>query len=357
MLKYLNDDHFIKNLQSEAKRKKAVIGFDGFVDSIVRPIRSVGSADTEEKSVYFDTIKQFGEYLMGQSGKSCSVGLDVHSRQLGGNMPYLSRALGGLGIDVSCIGMLGGNGQVDPLFQNMPCTLYPFAEPGQSTCLEFTDGKVMLAPEYALTSSPWDLVNTAAGGKATELFKSADLITLVNWSELDFSHALWQAVYDNVLEGFGSEANASNVDKTRYAFFDLCDCSRKSAAEIHSVLTLIGKFAKKRTAVLSLNENESHIISEKLLEAGLCACEIGTQLRAHYGIDEVLIRATHDCTLITNQAITHLPTLHVKEPKILTGAGDNFNAAYCFGLLMGLSDQKRLQFSCEFTSEYIKHGI
>ena len=77
----------------------------------------------------FATIRDFGTFLTGKAEKSCSIELAVEARQLGGNLPFLSRAAGGLGLDVTCIGMLGERGNVDPLFAQMPCRLYSFALP------------------------------------------------------------------------------------------------------------------------------------------------------------------------------------------------------------------------------------
>jgi len=335
------------NRSGDVAKKHVVAGFDGFIDTIARTIRHTAADDTNVQ--YFETISQFGQYLTGQAKKSCSVGLKVSSRQPGGNMPNLSRALANLGIQVSCIGMLGADGAIDPLFQDMPCNLYPFAAAVQSMCLEFTDGKVMLAPECTLTVSPWTLVMQATDGNALSLFQQADLIALVNWSELDFSQQLWQSVYDLALA-------SDPTDKERYTFFDLCDCSRKSAFEMDEILKLIGQFAEKRTSILSLNENEAHIISAALLSAGHDAFSIGRSLRKSYGIDEILIHTAHDSFLITKKGETTLPSLYVRNPKILTGAGDNFNAAFCFGLLAGLDDLERLDFACRFTSFYITWG-
>ena len=65
----------------------------------------------------------------------------------------------------------------------------------------------------------------------------ADVCALVNWSELPFAQALWQAVFEHAF----ADAPA---DKGRYAFFDLCDCARRAPEEIAAVLRLIGRCAR-----------------------------------------------------------------------------------------------------------------
>lgn len=327
--------------------KRIVVGFDGYVDTITRPVRQ--SATDEAPAKVFETIKEFGEFLVGCAEKSCSIELKVEAEQLGGNLPFLSRSAGRLGLDVTCIGMLGEDGMIEQTFQDMPCTLYSFAASGKSTAFEFRDGKIFFASEYVLPGEPWQTVLDATDGKAPVLFGSADLIALVNWSELSFSQRLWEKVYEEALA-------EENGDRTRFAFFDLCDCSRRTAGDIEAVLRLIGRFSEKRTTILSVNENEAHVISERLLDCGTESAMIGNALRKEYGIDEVLVHTIRESVLVTERDITRRPTIFVEHPKISAGAGDNFNAAFCFGSVMGMTDEERVAFANRYSSFYVSNG-
>lgn len=333
--------------EQEIAKKRIVVGFDGFVDTIVRPVRCPAAGG--ESAQMFETIREFGEYLISKAEKSCSIELSVESRQLGGNLPFLSRAAGGLGLDVTCIGMLGENGAVDPIFREMPCTLHPFSAPGQSTCMEFRDGKVLLSSDCTLPDDPWGLVQKATAGRAPELFQAADLVALVNWSELSFAHGLWEKVYSQALAGGG-------CDKSRFAFFDLCDCSRRADVEMDAVLKLIGAFSAQRTAILSLNENEAQTLSSRLLHCGAELDDIGEHIRGRYGVDEVIIHTIRESLLSSERGTVRLPVDFVEVPVISTGAGDNFNAACCFGAVMGLSDRERLAFASRFATFYVANG-
>lgn len=336
----------LRGRQAEAAGKKITVGFDGFVDTIVRPLRQ--SAAPGLPGQPFRTIREFGEFLIDKSEKSCSIELEVEARQLGGNMPFLSRAAGGLGLDVSCIGMLGAPGAVEPLFSSMPCTLYPFTQPGQSTCMEFDDGKVLLASDCKLPDEAWKLVVHATDGKASSLLRSADLLALVNWSELSFSHSLWQHTLQ--------EVSKDAPDKRRFVYFDLCDVSRRTAGEIDAVLRLIGGFSAYRTTVLSLNENEALVIAERLLERQTDPEDVAQAVRAAYGIDEVIVHTIRESVLVTPRGTTRQATDFVERPRISTGAGDNFNGASCFAAVMRLSDEERIAFANAFAHYYISHG-
>lgn len=334
------------NRKAEIASKRMVVGFDGFADTIARVIRETGSEDRPE--TYFPTIRSFGEYLISQAEKSCSLELKVQTRQLGGNLPFVSRATGLLGLDVTCVGMLG-EGSLDPLFQEMPCRLYSFAAPGESTCLEFQDGKVFLAPQYRLSKDPWQLVRNATGGRVGELFAESDLLALLNWSELPFSQVLWEGVYE---EGLANRP----AQEGRWAFFDLCDCARRSVRELEAVLTLIGRYSEKRTAVLSLNENEALVTAKVLGLEMRDLSGVGEALRERFGITEVLIHTLRESLLCTPRGIVRQATRFVQMPRISTGAGDHFNAAACLGALLGLTDEERLTLSNRFASLYVETG-
>lgn len=336
----------LRGRQHEIAGKRLTIGFDGFVDTIVRPLRQAATPDAEAQS--FRTIREFGEFLIEKAEKSCSIELLTEARQLGGNLPFLSRAAGGLGLDVSCIGMLGTSDAVDPLFAEMPCKLYPFAQPGQSTCMEFDDGKVLMSSDCILPGDAWALVQRATEGKAKALFQEADLLALVNWSELSFAHELWKHVRDTVAE--------IPPDKKRFAFFDLCDVSRRTTTELEDILRVVGSFAVYRTAILSLNENEALVIGERLLQNETDLTEIAQKIRTIYGTDEVIVHTIRESILVTSRGITRQATDFVERPRISTGAGDNFNGASCFAAVMGLSDEDRIALANEFAHRYISSG-
>lgn len=327
--------------------KRMTVGFDGFIDRIVRPLRPADVSGEPAKP--FATIREFGEYLIDKAEKSCSIELHEQARQLGGNMPFLSRAAGGLGISVNCIGMLGANGTVDPLFRNMPCALHSLASPGESTCMEFDDGKILLSSDCTLPDDAWKLVERATEGRAERFIRESDLLALVNWSELSFAHGLWERTLRCLQE--------VSSDKTRFAFFDLCDIARRSADECDAVLRLIGRFTEYRTTVLSLNENEARLAGKRLLEGETDCREIAHQLRRKYAIDEIIVHTIHETILETPRGIVTRNTDFVEHPRISTGAGDNFNGASCAALLMGLSDEERVEFANDFAHFYVANAI
>ena len=312
--------------------KKIVVGFDGFVDTIAK--------------TSFATIEEFGKYLVGQANKSCSIEMDVIERRAGGNAPILSKGAMALGLDVTCIGMLGLPA-IEPLFASSATQLYSYANTVDSTALEFKDGKVFLAASIPFVQDIWGKVMHATNERATTLIQDADGLAFVNWSEVSFSETLWRQGFTHAIEPFA-------IDKTKHILFDLCDCTRKTTDEVLSVLGLIKQFSKYRNTILSLNINEATDISKKILKNEERSHQgLAKYLNEQYHIDEVVVHTPHFSFVSTFSQQVEVVTEHIKEPAILTGAGDTFNSAYLFGAIENMELKERLQFCNKYVHTYI----
>ncbi len=326
---------------------RLLCGFDGFIDTIARPIRSIFADNTRQ---YFSHMGEWGRALVDQDGKSCSFELDVQSCQRGGNAPIASHAAAMLGLDVDCIGMLGMPDIAD-VFRNTPGRLHSYAAPGDSLALEFDDGKVFLAPSVATYSEPWASIAQSLGETNVKtMVENADLIAFLNWSELPFSSALWQGVWEHALRPLFADLH-------RHAFFDLCDVSRKSDADIEAVLTLIGRIGEKRNCILSLNHNEAQYICQHLLGENAIEGELGAALRARFGVHQVVIHAASWCQWQCDGETAQIDVARIARPKISTGAGDHFNAAICLATLLDIPLKERLLFAASFAGRYISRGV
>jgi hypothetical protein len=342
------------------REKRVLAGFDGFIDTIAKPVLISGA----EKTVYFKTIEEFGKYLADHGHKSASIELDVIERRKGGNMPNFAGGMAALGVSLSCIGMLAGEAprasgsSIDPIFLDIPGTKVSFTAAGTATALEFEDGKIFLAPRCTLAEAPWGLIENAvdkSSGSSLEDLLNADLIACLNWSELPFSGELWQGLFKKC-------ASLFPADKTKIFFFDLSDFSRRNDGEIEAVLLLIEQFSSLGTSILSLNHNEASMLDERILQKKHPAPqardlrETAVLLSQVYGIDEIVIHSHRESFAHAGNALYTTETVYVPAPKISTGAGDHFNAAYAFASLMGLPPQEKLRFATLCAYVYVSTG-
>src|SRR4051812_43106303 len=102
--------------RAAAGAKSALVGFDGFVDTIVSPVglrRGQG-----ENFTPITTITEFGQRILGAAGKSTNIEFYPLMDKLGGNGPIMANALLAAGTRVTYVGALG-QPQVHPVFAEM----------------------------------------------------------------------------------------------------------------------------------------------------------------------------------------------------------------------------------------------
>lgn len=332
---------------TEALRNKSVLlGFDGFIDVIVRPIASRATAQGVS---YHPTLDAFGQFISSRSGRSASVELETQSERIGGNMPNTAAAFKALGIQITCLGALGYP-EVHPLFQAAftPAEVLSVADPGHCFAFEFEDGKLMCALNQSINDLDWACIQRHVDMAALiQRAAQCDLIALLNWSELPHSQSMWQGMLDQVLTGLRPD---------QWLFFDLSDGSRKQPAEIREALAFIEQVSRRARVALSLNENEASQVSAALFGATDCSEATGAKLRDALGC-EIVVFHQRQATLSFAAHETHrFPNHMVERPNISTGGGDNFNAGFCVGLLAGLSLPQATILGSLCGSYYVEHA-
>src|SRR5438552_3708424 len=95
---------YVKDNGAILKSKKVTAGFDGFIDTIVRIIKT---KQEQKLPVLFTTIKEFGDYILEKQGSSFSLETEQPDNKPGGNMPLMANTLGQLGVHVNCVGAFG----------------------------------------------------------------------------------------------------------------------------------------------------------------------------------------------------------------------------------------------------------
>jgi len=316
-ISYLADN--IKKHGHILTTKKATAGFDGFIDTIVKIIKN---KQGKKSPSMFNKIKEFGNYILEKEGTSFSFELQEQSIKIGGNMPIISNALGRLGISTNCVGALG-HPHAHIVFKNLSpnCHIYSFAGPGTSTAFEFNDGKIMLAQMGSLNTLGWDTIKNIIGmDELIHLYKESDLLCIVNWSEIDASSDIWKGLLKDVLPRYALP------QKKQIVFFDLSDCSKRSKESIVEALELLEKFKQYTKVVLGLNRNEARLVYEVLYKknTGKDLAQLGKKIFEKLDIEILLLHAASEAIAFNQDGSYACKSFFIKDPKISTGAGDNF---------------------------------
>lgn len=342
----------IAHLGNVGRSGTVFVGFDGFVDKIQKAVKK----KKDGQNIFFNSIEEFSKHLGSLSGKSGQIELVTTRTKAGGNAPILSAALAELNIKSFCIGAMGFP-SVGPLFQG----LTPMSEissinsPGNSQAIEFNDGKIILSDLSSFTNYDWGYVKKNAGlDNLRNTIELCNVVALVDWSNLPNATNIWQGLLDDVIK-VGTQSDFCFL-------FDLCDPSKKDAAEINEILKLISSFTPYGKVTLALNENETRKIGMALnhnegdQDGSSQLADIGRFIYDSMEIDTLLIHPIDRALAFQKNQIIELRGRLVKEPKVQTGGGDNFNAGYCLGLLTGMSIDQCMLLSIVTAGVYVQNG-
>jgi sugar/nucleoside kinase (ribokinase family) len=327
---------------------RGVLGFDGFIDSMIRFKNP-------------ESMSDFGPAVEKAAGIATSAVVEHQGQRMGGNGPLLASALGSLGKDLGEVHYFGALGlpEIHPLyledFQPKVTTMSSFANPSRSDCLEFTDGKIMLSdfkPGEAIT---WEnLLKEIGEEKVSSFLRQADFMAALNWGKVPYATDLWiQSV---------KKWTSLTGDHDRLFFMDLAEFSTSPDEDKKRLPQMINEVAPLTRSVLSLNLKEGwqfaalyglDYFDQKEPEA-VSAC--AKAIRDASGLDRVIIHPNQGASMAHSEGEVWVQGPHCSDPLISTGAGDHFGAGILFGLLQGLNPATSLLLGNATSGYYVRSG-
>ena len=341
----------LKSAQSRPNEKRALVGLDGFVDTIVTPV-GLRRGQGED----FDpitTITEFGERILGAAGKSANLEFYPQMDKLGGNGPIMANALMSHGVALTYIGALGSP-NVHPVFQLFAerAQVVSVTEAAHTTAVEFDDGKLMLGQMKSLDDVTFKtLVDQIGIDGLVRHFSEADLVALVNWTMIpnmtEIFRELVAQVFPLLPEG------------GRRFFCDLADPEKRARTDLLEVLQVIGTFGKFGRVTLGLNLKEAQQV---YLALGFYAIgespddlrKMASDIREKLQLDTVVVHPKESAACADPTGTHWVPGPYVTKPKITTGAGDHFNAGFSLGQMLGLSPTGCLTTGVTTSGHYVR---
>ena len=346
----------LRKLAGTIAQTPVLVGFDGFVDSIIQVVDKRTGVDQYEP---IPTIDRFGARISAAAGHSSNFELVTTLEKLGGNGPIMANALCTAGFDVTYIGALGLP-ELHPAFQDFAqkADVHSIANPGQTDALEFDDGKLMMGKYQHLIDVDYDAVENTLGAQTfQQIVQRSRLIGIVNWTMLPKLQTIWEQMADVTLPTAGG--------KRRLVFIDLCDPAKRTANDLRSAMDVLTKLDAHADVMLGLNLSESSQVAsvlgidvpgdpESAIEATSAA------IREKLDIYGVIIhpRKSAAATLRTDTGVDTARFVgpFTSKPKLSTGAGDNFNAGFCLAQLAGLDALHSLCVGNHTSGFYVRHA-
>ncbi len=317
----------LENFAERAQDTSAVVGFDGFVDSI---INVVDKRFDRERYDAVKTIDLFGQRVIDASGESTNFELVVERRKLGGNGPIMANAFASVGLMTTYIGALG-RPQVDEVFKEFShkAECISLAAPATTDALEFEDGKLMLGKLQSMEEVNWERIDEVLGNDTfLQMVTNAAIVAMVNWTMLPAMNEIWRAML--------ARLTPDPMPRPRY-FFDLADPSKRTMEDLGEALGLIEQFQNFGDVIIGLNQSEAEQVALALaLEVDTQPESMAAAIREKMNVAIVVVHPRTGAAAADANGTAIFKGPFVKEPKISTGAGDHFNAGFCLGQIAEL---------------------
>ncbi len=164
---------------------------------------------------------------------------------------------------------------------------------------------------------------------------------------------IWNGLINEVLPNINT-----NFDK--YIFFDLADPENRLKDDILEAISVMKKFSSKFKVILGLNEKEAFEIGEVLDISSktkkLSLEDLIKSIAKKLDIYCLVVHPVKEAFAVCDNKLYHTLGPYEPNPKLTTGAGDNFNAGFCFGKSIGLSTQLSLVLGTATSGYYVRNS-
>lgn len=353
-------------------RRRAVVGFDGFLDSIIDVVDTRHGMGPDEYA-RLTTIAQYAQRVAAAAGKSTNMELVLKEERFGGNGPLMAGGLARLGMATTYVGVVGQEQrprEVHPLWAELETRcrtsggeVVALGPPAMTDALEFDDGKLMFGKTGNLARCDWAALRVHPGVARLEgMLGGAALLGTVNWVMMGGVQGIWEGLIAEVLPRLAAPRPR--------VFVDLCDPAKRTDEDIAAALRTLGRMNELAPVTLGLNLAEAERIDAVSRAGGFAGRTGGATGGAGGGeavrrAAEAIRRATGlDCVVVhprsgaaaadARGASAWIDGPLVTRPRLSTGAGDHFNAGFALGQVLGLPLEEGLAIGVGVSGVYVR---
>jgi hypothetical protein len=333
----------------ELRKKLALVGFDGFVDSLGRVVARRHPVGYDPVS----TIGEFGRLIVEAAGRSFGREVVIHRIEGGGNAPNLADGLAALGVRVAFWGTVG---EPHRAFEGLAARCVRFRPigrgVGRTLALEFEDGKLMLNDTSELRGLGGAAMQQAIAEGYGADAERADLVGLANWSRYPRMTECWRVIAREV---------GPRLQRGVWIIVDLADPSGRGDDELREMLGVLGELQHHGRVLLGLNLNEAGRVATAI---GAPAVEddeptmrrAAGAIREATGLEVVVVHSRRLAAGAWAAGEATLAAWFTASARRTTGVGDRFNAGLAAGLMGGLGVPESLALGCAAGGYFVRAG-
>lgn len=334
-------------LEQESVEPSALVGFDGFVDTILHAVEERIDAD---HYVRMKEMRDFAGRIADAAGYSANLEMVPQTVKLGGNGPIMADGLMALGCRVVYAGAIG-KPEIDPVFAHFAARcarVISMADPARTDAVEFVDGKLMLGKMTHLKEVDWAALTKCLSSSALEeLLGAQDLVACVNWTMLPNQNS--------ILEGL--EKALKRMHRRIPFFMDLADPRKRRSDDVIAVGERLTALQGTADVILGMNEQESAQLARVLTgRVPEDLCERAQAIREKLQIHLAVIHPLRGAGIAGPSGTFFAEGPYTTSPRLTTGAGDTFNAGFCYGLLSGLDPEQSVGAGFCASGFYVRAG-
>jgi hypothetical protein len=330
------------------KRGNIFVGFDGFIDNILRPVKDRIDKDNFTAVTDIDT---FAERIKSGAGKSTNLEIVKERSSMGGNGPIMADSLSLLGNIIDIAGSLGKDG-ILPIFKPFTdrCrTALTICDPGITDAFEFNDGKVMFNYPQSVLDISWEtIIESISYDRLKEIISKNEYMALVNWTMIPEMNGIFEKITELL----------SGQDGRKTVYIDLTDPKKRSREDLSGCLNRLHKMNRYADVILGLNESEA---AQAAAVTGAQTeysdiRELSENIRSKLPLRAIVIHSIKQAAVCAEEGSYIVDGPYTPEPKLSTGAGDIFNAGFFAGYISGLSLEECLITGVSNSGYYVRNA-
>jgi hypothetical protein len=305
------------------------VGFDGFIDNILRPV--LERKDNISYTPMTDIIT-FANRIRSGSGKSINIEIVKERSSMGGNGPIMANSLLELGSSINIVGSFGKK-SIMPIFRPLTercSTAVTIGDPGITDAFELNDGKVMFNYPQSVLDISWESIICSAGEKnISGMFEKCRYFAFVNWTMIP----LMNDIFGRITELF------SGLKERKTVYIDLTDPRKRSRDDLKICMQRLFEMNRYADVILGLNESEAAQVAA-VSGAGSEYQDIkglAENIYRHLPLRAIVIHSIKQASVCADEGSFIVDGPYTPEPKLSTGAGDIFNAGFYAGYIAGLT--------------------